>query len=242
MNKRSRYIVGSLPHYRIINEHASVNIFLKTGAARYTTISQLYATLCLRNCELCGELGNFVYLLSCTRCCLVCLRAARFRRDSQMLPRFDTVTLAMAAKRRGLYVKALRSMVPTLRIPSRMQGNKSVLEVVDESHVLGKVIRCFNPRTWKCVSTAAATVLPYYDESIQSINRGMQCKGCRLAVEKSTYEYHDPRIVFADRDRIYFHGGFLEHFKWCKSAQDVWGGVTRSVRPCHSFSKDKRWW
>lgn len=66
----------------------------------------------------------------------------------------------------------------------------------------------------------AGTSLPYLDPTNGSVQRGICCTGCQIAVEEDTRSNWD--VAWALRDRIYSHAGFIEHFPRCPEAQSLW--------------------
>ena len=78
LNHRSNLLVNSLPQHRDIVAHApnTLRAMLGTGLASNFGIDDLYRALRSEECFLCGCFGLFLYLLSCHRCCYVCLAKA----------------------------------------------------------------------------------------------------------------------------------------------------------------------
>lgn len=75
LNHRSNVLVNSLPQHREVVVHApnALRAILSTGLASYFSIDELYSALRSEGCFLCGSFGAFLYLLSCRRCCYICL-------------------------------------------------------------------------------------------------------------------------------------------------------------------------
>ena len=112
LNHRSKFLVESLPQYRGTVAHApnALRAILSTGLASHFSIEDLYSALCWQGCFLCGSFGAYLYLLSCRRCCWLCLAEAS---DALPIPR-DVVTYSF-----GLPDSAVRQL-PCLRsLPGR---------------------------------------------------------------------------------------------------------------------------
>ena len=78
LNHRSNLLVTSLPQHRDIVTHApnALRAMLGTGLASHFGIDDLHRALRSEECFQCGSFGSFLYLLSCRRCCYVCLAQA----------------------------------------------------------------------------------------------------------------------------------------------------------------------
>ena len=78
LNHRSNLLVNSLPQHRDIVAHApnALRAMLGTGLASHFGIEDLHRALRSEECFQCGSFGPFLYLLSCRRCCYVCLARA----------------------------------------------------------------------------------------------------------------------------------------------------------------------
>ena len=78
LNHRSNLLVNSLPQYREIVAHApnALRAMLGTGLASDFGIDDLHRALRSDKCFQCDSFGSFLYLLSCRRCCYVCLAKA----------------------------------------------------------------------------------------------------------------------------------------------------------------------
>ena len=74
-NHRSNLLVNSLPQHRDIVARApnALRAMLGTGLASNFGIDDLHGALRSEECFQCGSFGSFLYLLSCRRCCYVCL-------------------------------------------------------------------------------------------------------------------------------------------------------------------------
>ncbi|RDL32399.1 uncharacterized protein BP5553_08855 [Venustampulla echinocandica] len=87
VNRRAFQLVASLPQYKAINTHArdALRGILATGTGRSITCETLYSTICIAECEQCGDFGGYLYILTCKRVCYLC-----FTLDRAYLPLFYT--------------------------------------------------------------------------------------------------------------------------------------------------------
>ncbi|RFU31851.1 hypothetical protein B7463_g4461, partial [Scytalidium lignicola] len=68
----------------------------------------------------------------------------------------------------------------------------------------------------------AVTTLPYLDAANNTVQYGICCIGCQIALEKGLMGPGVNAGACILRDRIYSHSGFLEHFRQCGEAQTLW--------------------
>ncbi|KAF3935237.1 hypothetical protein ABW19_dt0202073 [Dactylella cylindrospora] len=74
INRRAMQLVESLRLYKIVIEHArnALCAIVSTGAGRWLNLSHLYDKLCTPTCEICGDFGEFLYIITCRRVCYLC--------------------------------------------------------------------------------------------------------------------------------------------------------------------------
>lgn len=75
INPHCKATVESLPAYRDMITHVSgtVEALMSSGVVEYFTAGQLHATLRTDRYEGCGDFGAFLFLLTCSRRCLLCI-------------------------------------------------------------------------------------------------------------------------------------------------------------------------
>lgn len=66
------------------------------------------------------------------------------------------------------------------------------------------------------------TSLPYLDIKSGSIQNGICCSGCRIALEKALRSSLVQSNVCALRDNVYSYAEFMEHFRDCREVQNPW--------------------
>lgn len=229
VNLRAREMIGALRQYRAITDHAlgALCATLKTGLALWVTALDLFATLCTPNCSLCGNVGGFICLLSCTRCCYKCLQ------DKNEL----TVVYLSRAKKAGLSA----SMRISIRVMYTISGKygevgmkitiKRRRYLVAEQHVIEAFERARvggnkQQLNIKALSSGeeyidlrykAVMVLPYLDLARVKVRNGIYCHGYETWCGRRINMTH-----FASNVHLYLREGFLEHFRWCPRAQKLW--------------------
>jgi len=224
INRRSRQIVGALRLYRPLVEYGQdfFRILMKSRVAEQTSTSELFNAFCSERCAVCGLFGDFIFLLSCTRCCVDCLNQA---------PHFQAVALSAAAKEFRTTPESLRKKVPSLcTIPGLYTIGKvpwkKRIDIVAVSHLQqlqpskGQEVRAIQGKPIH--SFLAAAALPYFDDLTKSHHQGLSCKGCQIAVELGLVTLRGNGTGWKARDRVYSYDGFLQHFQWCAQAQDIW--------------------
>ncbi|KAI5859492.1 hypothetical protein GGS23DRAFT_585652 [Durotheca rogersii] len=79
VNRRAIELVNSLPQYKAISTHArnALRGILSIETGRWITCRTLYEKLCTPGCEQCGDLGGYLYLLTCKRVCFLCISEDR---------------------------------------------------------------------------------------------------------------------------------------------------------------------
>ena len=75
VNKHAMQIVDSIPQYQVILREApdALRAMLSIGSASFSTLEDLYTTLCTAFCETCNHFGGYLYLITCRRVCFRCL-------------------------------------------------------------------------------------------------------------------------------------------------------------------------
>lgn len=90
LNTYYRILVEGLPAYRLLKEHAweALCIMYLTETAACFSIRQLFDEFCHPRCRTCHDFGPFIFVLSCSRCCLNCLDRSR---EYQLAPVSDVM-------------------------------------------------------------------------------------------------------------------------------------------------------
>ena len=83
INQRAIQVVDSIPEYRTILRHSpgSLRAILAIEIGLHITCQDLIRTLSSPKCENCGDFGGYIYLLTCSRVCILC-----FTNELQYLP------------------------------------------------------------------------------------------------------------------------------------------------------------
>ncbi|OOF92495.1 hypothetical protein ASPCADRAFT_55460 [Aspergillus carbonarius ITEM 5010] len=227
VNRRAHQIVRRTRGYEAVITHALEALFviLRTKVASWYTLSDLFKVLCIRDCQFCGSFGGFIFLLSFTRCCFSCIRE-----DS--LP--SVIPLSVVKKRLKSSLGCLESLVPMLR---SLPGTYSMDEIVRKKRtqimpaefISRLSLREANEGARVRQSTETAllrymvtTALPYLDVESGGIQNGICCSGCQIALERALGSSRVQPNACALRDKVYSYKGFMEHFRQCREAQNLW--------------------
>ena len=75
VNQRAMELVDSLPQHRALVTHAPALLrgILSNGTGRWISCQDLFDTFCTAVCEVCGDFGGYVYIITCKRVCFLCL-------------------------------------------------------------------------------------------------------------------------------------------------------------------------
>ncbi|PLB50320.1 hypothetical protein P170DRAFT_405284 [Aspergillus steynii IBT 23096] len=216
-NRRSQQLVSATYPYKPVIHHAleALCIILRTGAASYFTLPDLFDVLCTRDCYFCGAFSGFLFLPSFKTCCFTCIR-------EDALP--CAISFPAYMRRPGVP----SDFVPTMRALPGVYSLKEIPWKASEARVRlrtsdyvwpGKITR---KRRSPTLSYVSSTVLPYFDPGSGAVQGGVSCSGCQVALEK---KLSGERVESRDtelRDKVYSQGEFLAHFKDCQGARELW--------------------
>lgn len=236
VNGRSREVVTGIFEWRAISKHAldALLALFRTGMAKYTTLPQLYRPLTEKWCVTCGEYGGFLFIPTMMRCCLKCIYD-----DVQ----FPVMTLNSVAKRNKISLKALRRACPLLKTIPGWYGRYELgfmqrLTYVSFQHAL-EALETFKgpdaPEVEKFIAYGisnveqqpydkckASTIIPTFDPTTETAYWGLSCKACCAeGLGKLGRVRHTDELPAA-LEKIYSREEFLEHFKSCEKAKDMW--------------------
>ncbi|GIZ40955.1 hypothetical protein CKM354_000427500 [Cercospora kikuchii] len=225
VNLRARQIVTSLSEYKVVAAHAlnCLCTLLRTRSAQWVTLSDFYQLLCQQSCSRCEEsYGGFVHFVNWNRCCFKCVQSF----ENQM-------TTAETAKRQ-LSAKSFTSLRNMRTLPGAYSMGKTHFQerfdivpaepALTTLHAEGvkKGIGLAKVPLYYSIDYMACCAIPYYDPKDKSVQNGVSCVGCRVLVEEKLRLGQFDQMVYDRRDIVYSKQAFLEHFKECDKAQDLW--------------------
>lgn len=227
VNRRAQQIVRTTRGYEAVITHAleALSVILKTNIASWFTLSVLFEVLCTSDCHFCGSFGGFIFLLSFMRCCFSCIRE-----DS--LPSI----LPLSVKKIGVKSSpgSLHSLVPTIRsLPGTYSMDeivrKKITQIMPAEFINRLSLPDANERARVTQSKEKAllrymvtTALPYLDIESGGIQNGLCCSGCQIALERALGSTTIQPNACALRDKVYSYEEFMEHFRECREAQNLW--------------------
>ncbi|KAK3903999.1 hypothetical protein C8A05DRAFT_42874 [Staphylotrichum tortipilum] len=243
-NLSSRRAVDSLPQYRAVTSHG-LDVFcalLRTRLAADVSLLDFYDALCSKACALCGgEFAEFVLLLAWGRCCFSCfykdVPEARVQALDSVRSQFSLTTTEAGQLRSfetlpGTYsMDATEDEVRTTVVPARQvetlfRGRPRLLYQRRQPPpqpgwpILHLPSRARSAR----LRFMAACALPHYDKRTGQTEYGVACAACcQLAVQEPPVSLAaTSKWAYEAYERVYSRLGFLEHFRWCRRAQDEW--------------------
>ncbi|KZT27295.1 hypothetical protein NEOLEDRAFT_131391 [Neolentinus lepideus HHB14362 ss-1] len=249
VNKRARIFVNSSIPFKYVRLHAmpAVGVLVLTGMASHFTVQELFEALCSPACSACGQLGEFLWMLECKRCCYNCLRTLRefmpvhvnkITRAYYGVPQEFFDSLPVLATLRGTYGRNLTRMKPKSRFLSpsvirkaavQVHGGADALETHIQTRVSSKVRAVLECELSEAARFMASVRLPVYDPVAQVRYYGLSCKGCQHAArgaENALAQQQaltpEQELHLLERDRTYTEEGYLEHYERCFASQTLW--------------------
>ncbi|KAG8672462.1 hypothetical protein FPOAC1_005735 [Fusarium poae] len=263
VNNRARDLATDNREYNQVVTHglAGFKTLLRVQAAQLFTIRTYYQALINPECSMCASFGTFMSLATCERFCFTCLEisvdlrvlaipAPKSYCRAVNLSRRD-IERVLEPKLRVVYGKYSLVSWPKVRKPRYLVH---VNDVFRKLPLLGpdKSIHYWNmgclPEHQShmdvyhhhCYRYMASTAFPWFDPRRNKLESGLSCKGCNFRVERyvaANPHSGSPPWGFNDRDRIYAEKGFLQHFKLCEHAKEVWESAReRQVIPESRFT------
>jgi len=234
VNRPARWIMSTYAPYHEVATHGleSLRAMLRTGLARYFTMTRLYRALCTEKCEVCDlRFGGFVFLLTATRCCFACLCTAPELRVMLLKDAKDHTRLGGVIHRR---MAVLRCIQGSYGLRGSEVGRVQVVSAgallnLAELDVEGRT-RVENHRPRLLFRFAASTTLPLLDPmAVQGVvQHGLRCEGCRVSNQyprrSSSNFYIDDRYV--PLRPVYSRADYMAHFDTCTAARRLWRDIT----------------
>ncbi|KAI2973533.1 hypothetical protein CBS147323_2054 [Aspergillus niger] len=246
VNRRARQIASASGYYKAVVKHAigALFVILRTGMASWYKLSDLYDVLCTKNCAICNDFGGFIFLPSFMRCCFFCIE------DDELPPVLPASQVRPYLNRRS--APPLSSRIPMIKtLPGIYSLDESKrtrrFELVLEQSAISLFSSDRVPTFPKKYSRdtelqryMVSTALPYLDNKNDVIEKGVSCSGCQISLEKALQSSGAEYDVWDDRDKIYSHDQFMEHFETCPEARKLWelseGGTIEPDIPAEPIS------
>ncbi|EKG19136.1 hypothetical protein MPH_03658 [Macrophomina phaseolina MS6] len=168
--------------------------------------------------------GDFISLLTWTRCCSTCLR--------KRAPELRVATTATVRRILRLSKELVEKLPSLITLPGVFsmdeKPRKARVKVVDAQSALSAYYKgnsgsgpMLDRISRPDLEFMVCCALPSYNPRTKRIQNGVSCAGCQVAVEDGI----DPSgadWLFDFRDMVYSIDGFLKHFEWCEQAQHLW--------------------
>lgn len=251
VSRRARVLSTDLWEYQLVAKHGLEGLrgLLRAGIGCKFTIADLYTPLVTGNCVLCGDFGGFLFLLTATRCCFACIKAAPELRVIAAST-FARLTRTSQARLQMLLGPPLRTVPGLYSMDERRPRRPKFLLPIEESLqellymslsstswpsylFLGALHPKSQDQLYQYTELVervfmASTAYPWYDRKTGEVDAGVSCKGCQIRVEKIERNIHE---ACQDRDRVFSASGFQRHFQSCVEAQNFWKESHGGIRP-----------
>ena len=221
-----RQTIDSLTQYQMVASHG-LNLLCALLRTRLDiSLLDFYHVLCAKACALCGEFGGFLSLLTWSRCCFPCLQEAS---------ELQVQTLATVRKQFHLtkaeseQLRSFKTLPGTFAMEESVYKSRIAIVSVHQARVVSRRQPQAQASTEPANSARnqkfnfmGSCALPYYDRRTGTVEHGMSCAGCQLALEKDIIGSRDENWAYKARDKVFSRDSFLEHFRWCEQAQLLW--------------------
>lgn len=228
VNCRALQIVTRTRGYEAVITHATgaLCVILRTKIASWFTMSDLFKALCTRDCAVCSSFGGFIFLPSFMRCCYACLTMNRLPSVVR-----DSILKNLLKPSQS----HLRSLVPTVTsLPGRYTSGWMVRHRRYEIMPIEFVGKLSPGRWWYRMIQSeeslplkymVTTSLPYLDVETGALQNGIRCSGCDVFLHRTNKPESPsfpPENPLTLRDKVYSYDEFMEHFRECREAQNLW--------------------
>ncbi|KFY72260.1 hypothetical protein V499_07590 [Pseudogymnoascus sp. VKM F-103] len=236
---RLRQAIDSLPEYQAISTHAlkALCALLRTRLAHNVSLFDFYQALCTKNCSLCRRFAELIFLPTWRRCCFICLTLGSTEFQMHTVPaiqeQFPLDTEAISK------LTSFETLPGTYSMKEYVQRNRITIVPVEQAmrasggdkEALLRPGPPWFPQNPK-LAFMSSCALPYYDRQNKTVEYGISCAGCQLTIDKGTIRGMALKFAYMARDMVYARDGFLEHFKGCGKAQQLWGSSKEgSIEP-----------
>jgi len=243
VDQRAREIVSAVIEYRRVIEYAldAVLAFHRAEMASHVELRHLYSLLCTDACSFCGEIGNFVFMPTQERCCIACLvRERDFHSIELTNPEYEilkphqnssfaiihTVARVYHDSDKKFSTKRYH-LAPVKTLPLGDCRPERADDPPTGPYDGGREERALHySRRYAC--TAYLPVLEVRGKEAH-IQTGVSCKGCDLNnIAEDLANGGNPFWVLGACGRArpdlrpFSSRVFMQHFKWCASAQEIW--------------------
>jgi len=164
----------------------AVFAMIDTGLVQYVTFTEIYRAMCLVVCEVCGNIGNYMYLLQPTRCCWKCILDADL---------FKTIKAASFSKTTMISEQQLREASVRILLKRSRQwtrGRRKLINHVDAARMTGtsQAPGYFTSREYGLSDSGigrmmATAPLPFFDNGRQASFRTLRSRGCAVKHEEA---------------------------------------------------------
>lgn len=140
INRQAMQHIDMIPEYAAIVKYCSMMLrgLLSVETAQNISLQLAFEKLCTPGCEICGDFGPYIWLLTCRRVCFTCSRSSRF---------LEPISRSLASYTFGLNSKIIKSLPCALSLKGRYRPSdanhftryrmRHVLVDVESAHEAG---------------------------------------------------------------------------------------------------------
>lgn len=184
VNRRCCSTVDSIPQFGSIIKHGQVAVraALAIQTALFITCEQLFHTLCTAECKTCGDVGGYIYMLTCERVCFLC-----FSNDKRYLPydltprKFKTLREVLCDTPHmrsvlGRYTPGSKKSSRRLRLWDRESADSSAISMQQVQQVEANT---YDGKSENQLRFMAIVEVPFLDAKTGKSEQGGYCLGCK---------------------------------------------------------------
>lgn len=243
VNRCAAVTLDSVPEYAAVTAHArdALRGSLAVGTAGRITCRALYDTLCTAECDVCGNFGGYIYLVTCRRACFVCISdnsaflpltprraAAQFGlsvRRAQTLPSVRALPGIYTAKEKQLVASVARvdhdsAYREGIRIHGSIEAmqayaagarERSGLPVIRDPAGAPSLLPELDLRAHNVFRMYAVVRVPWWDRVSRQVDWGFHCWACRFSYAGRVRHWR----------RKFTRESFARHLGECPVADEV---------------------
>jgi hypothetical protein len=169
VNRRAIELVNALPSYKAIITHIpnALTGILGIRTGRWITCRTLFKKLCTPICEVCGDFGGYLYLITCKRACFLC-----FTQKKAYLPLPPRAVCREFGLKSGTATNLTHMLVvPGTYAPNMKKANQTLLIDYQSALYAGVLLHGSVNAMNKHVSRTKAKDMEAYEKRLEASSR-----------------------------------------------------------------------
>jgi hypothetical protein len=243
VNQRFREVVTSLPLYKRLATHAidALHACNRFSLSPKITLSTLDSSLTTTDvCHICGEFGLYLFMPTLQRCCGRCIGGSAIvnkikvvrltnaqRKAYAPYENEDFRIIRSAPEGYSQEASVCKRKILTRRLWLAAADRLPQINGFDPPNLnedINRLMR-YDYKYMCCVAVPPLEV----DGAEVRVQQGLTCKGCRETLIKENARAiaagmmpHCGSPAKGMATRQYSRKGYMEHFVWCRLAQEMW--------------------